>query len=210
MKKIAKQRSLSLLDISKETEKIKNSSIHLNDDFKIKNLAMAIIAARICGLKEKSIYNEIKKIKDVDGRLELVKRYLDGVNIFVDYAHTPDALLKALNSLKKNYGDNISLVFGCGGDRDKKKRSLMAKIANENCKKIYVTDDNPRNENPKKIRQELLKHINKEKAFNIGNREMAIKRAIKNANLQDVILVAGKGHEEKQIYKNKILSISDI
>ena len=91
----------------------------------------------------------------------------------------------------------------------KKKRSLMAKIANENCKKIYVTDDNPRNENPKKIRQELLKHIDKDKAFNIGNREMAIKRAIKDANFQEVILVAGKGHEEKQIYKNKILSISD-
>ena len=91
----------------------------------------------------------------------------------------------------------------------KKKRSLMAKIANENCKKIYVTDDNPRNENPKKIRQELLKHIDKDKAFNIGNREMAIKKAIKDANFQEVILVAGKGHEEKQIYKNKILNISD-
>ena len=76
--------------------------------------------------------------------------------------------MKALNSLKINYGNNISLVFGCGGDRDKKKRPLMAKIANENCKKIYVTDDNPRNENPKKIRQELLKHIDKDKAFNIG------------------------------------------
>ena len=209
LKKIAKQKSLNLLDISKEIEKIKYSSIHLNDDFKIKNLAMAIIAAKICGLKEKKIYKVIKKIKDVDGRLELVKRYSDSVAVFIDYAHTPDALLKALSSLKINYGNNISLVFGCGGDRDKKKRSLMAKIANENCKKIYVTDDNPRNENPKKIRQELLKHIDKDKAFNIGNREMAIKRAIKDANLQEVILVAGKGHEEKQIYKNKILSISD-
>ena len=117
--------------------------------------------------------------------------------------------MKALNSLKINYGNNISLVFGCGGDRDKKKRSLMSKLGNENCKKIYVTDDNPRNENPKKIRQELLKHIDKDKAFNIGNREMAIKRAIKDANFQEVILVAAKGHEEKQIYKNKILSISD-
>ena len=88
---------------------------------------MAIIAARICGLKEKKIYKVIKKIKDVDGRLELVKRYSDSVNVFVDYAHTPDALLKALNSLKLNYGDNISLVFGCGGDRDKKKKIINGK-----------------------------------------------------------------------------------
>ena len=209
LKKIAKQKSLNLLDINNETEKIKYSSKHLNGDFKIKNLAMAIIAARICGLKEKSIYKVIKKIRDVNGRLELVKRFSDSINVFVDYAHTPDALLKALNSLKLKYGDNVSLVFGCGGDRDKKKRSLMAKIANENCKKIYVTDDNPRNENPKKIRQELLKHIDNNKVYNIGNRETAIKKAIKDANSQEVILVAGKGHEEKQIYKNKIINISD-
>ena len=65
--------------------------------------------------------------------------------------------LKHLKFLKYNYGNNISLVFGCGGDRDKKKRPLMAKIANENCKKIYITDDNPRNENPKKIRKETFK-----------------------------------------------------
>ena len=78
-------------------------------------------------LKEKSIYKVIKKIKDVDGRLELVKRYSDSVNVFVDYAHTPDALLKALNSLKLKYGDNISLVFGCGGDRDKKKKIIDGK-----------------------------------------------------------------------------------
>ena len=68
-------------------------------------------------------------------------------------------VLKTIKTLKKIYGDNITLVFGCGGDRDKKKRSLMAKIANYNCKKIYITDDNPRNESPNKIRKELLKYI---------------------------------------------------
>ena len=85
----------------------------------------------------------------------------------------------------------------------------MAKIANENCKKIYITDDNPRNENPKKIRNEIFKYISKNKAFNIGNRELAIKKAIKNAEPYEIILVAGKGHEEKQIYKKKLLNISD-
>ena len=85
----------------------------------------------------------------------------------------------------------------------------MAKIANKNCQKIYITDDNPRKEKPEKIRAELLKHILKNKTFNIGKRELAIKKAIQNAQQDEVILVAGKGHEEKQIYKNKILNISD-
>ena len=85
----------------------------------------------------------------------------------------------------------------------------MAKIANEHCNKIYVTDDNPRNESPKKIRKQLLKYISKNKVFNIGNRELAIKKSIQNAEPKEIILIAGKGHEEKQIYKNKIINISD-
>ena len=90
-----------------------------------------------------------------------------------------------------------------------KKRPLMARIANENCKKIYITDDNPRNENPKKIRDVLSKFIAKNKTYNIGSRELAINKAIQNANPNEIILIAGKGHEEQQIYKNKIFNISD-
>ena len=165
---------------------------------------MAIKGVKLCGFKEKFIYRAIKKIKDVDGRHELVKKYSNGVKVYVDYAHTPDALLKTLKSLVIFHGNNISLVFGCGGDRDKKKRSMMARIANNFCKKIYITDDNPRNENPKKIRNQIFKYISKNKAFNIGNRELAIKHAIKNAAPYEVILVAGKGHEEEQIYKKNI------
>ena len=85
----------------------------------------------------------------------------------------------------------------------------MAKIANANCKKIYITDDNPRNENPRKIRRQLLKYISKNRAFEVNNRQLAIKKAIQNAEPHELILVAGKGHEEYQIYKNKILNISD-
>ena len=209
LRKIAKRKNLKLLDIKKEFEEIKNNYPNFNSEFKIKNLAMVIKAAKLCNLNETSIRKSIKKLKDVNGRLELIKRYPYGIKVIVDYAHTPDALLKTLKSLKNDYGNNISLVFGCGGERDFKKRPIMAKIANDNCKKIYVTDDNPRNENPKKIRSILLKHIHKSKAFEIGNRAQAIKKAIQNANPQEIILVAGKGHEEKQIYKNKILKISD-
>ena len=100
-------------------------------------------------------------------------------------------------------------MFGCGGDRDFKKRPLMAKIASEHCKNIYVTDDNPRNEKPEKIRREIIKNINNRNCFNIANRAKAIKTAIKNAEPNELILVAGKGHENQQIYKNKIIQISD-
>ena len=209
LKKIAKEKNLKLLDIENELEKIKNISGLTKTEFKSKNLAMAIKAVKLCGLSDKLIYQSIKKIKDVDGRLELVKKYPNNIRVFVDYAHTPDALKKAIESLKIDHSNNISLIFGCGGERDRKKRPLMARIASTNCKKIYITDDNPRNENPEKIRKELLKHIEKKKAKNIGNRFLAIKKAIQNSGPQEVILIAGKGHEEKQFYKNKILNISD-
>ena len=82
---------------------------------------MAIKATKLCGLKEKLAYKAIKRIKDVNGRIELVKKYPNNIKVFVDYAHTPDALNMTIASLKNRYGNNISLVFGCGGERDKKK-----------------------------------------------------------------------------------------
>ena len=209
LKKIAKKRNLKIIDIRNEFKKIESTNFTLNSDFKIKNLAMAIKAVKFCGLKDNLIYRSLKKIKDVNGRLELARKFHNGVKVYIDFAHTPDALIKTLKSLKSNYGNNISLVFGCGGERDQKKRSLMAKIANNYCKKIYITDDNPRNENPKKIRNDLLKHVAKEKAFDIGSRKLAVQKAIQNAHPNEIILIAGKGHEEQQIYKNKILNISD-
>ena len=84
---------------------------------------MSINVAQLCGLKEKLIYSSIPKLKDVSGRLELAKVYNNNIKVFIDYAHTPDALHKTLTSLKDNYGNNISCVFGCGGNRDQKKTS---------------------------------------------------------------------------------------
>ncbi len=209
LKKIAKRKKLKLLNINSEINAIKNISSNLTSNFKIKNLAMAIQATKLCGLKTKTILKTFKKIKDVSGRLELIKNYPNGIKVYIDYAHTPDALSKTLSFLIKRYGNNISLVFGCGGNRDQKKRPLMAKIANEKCKKIYVTDDNPRDENPYKIRNRLASKIKKDKCFNIGSRSLAIKTAIQNAEPLEIILIAGKGHEEQQIYKKKIYNISD-
>ena len=209
LKKIAKNRKLKIFQINKLINKIEEFSLNRINHFKKKNLALAITAAKLCGMKEKKIFKSLTKIRDVDGRLELVRKLPNNVKVFIDYAHTPDALLKTLRSLEVDYEKNISLVFGCGGDRDKKKRSLMAKIANNYSKKIYVTDDNPRNESPKKIRNEIVKNIDAYKCFNIGNRAEAIKKAINNSQQDEVILIAGKGHEEKQIYKNKIFYTSD-
>jgi len=209
LKKIAQRRGLKILNIDNGLKKIENISLHNSSKYKMKNLTMAIEAVKLCGLKNNFIYEAVKKLKNTSGRLELIKKYPNDIKVFIDYAHTPDALLKTLQALKNNFGDNISLVFGCGGERDKKKRPVMAKIANQNCKKIYITDDNPRNESPKKIRAELSKYIPKNKVFNIGKRSLAIKKAILNAKPHEIILIAGKGHEEQQIYKDRIFNISD-
>jgi MurE/MurF fusion protein len=208
-KKIANKRGLKIIETSKTVKKINQNSLTPKSNFKVKNLAMAVEAARLCNLKENNIFKSLKKIKGVNGRLELVRKFPNNVKVFIDYAHTPDALEKVLQFLNFEYGNNISLVFGCGGNRDKKKRSLMAKVAKTYSKKIYVTDDNPRNENPKIIRNEIVKKINPKKCFNIGNRGKAIKQAIKNSEYNEIILIAGKGHEDKQIYKNKVFYISD-
>ena len=209
IKKICKNRQLKLLDINKLIYKLKDIPIPLIGSFQIKNLSMAILAARLCNIKNDKINNVLQKLKNVDGRLELIKRYPSNIKIFIDYAHTPDALLEVLKSIKNTYGNNISLVFGCGGNRDFKKRPLMAKIAKVFCQKIYVTDDNPRREDPSTIRKEIIKNLKGSNYFNIGNRSKAIKEALLNAKPNEIILIAGKGHENQQDYGNKIISISD-
>jgi len=209
LKKISKNRQLRLLDINKSVNKIKNTPTSLIGSFQIKKLSMATLAARLCNLDDAKINSALKKIKNVDGRLDLIKKYSNNIRVFIDYAHTPDALHEVIKSIKNTYNNNISLVFGCGGERDFKKRPLMAKIAKSFCKKIYVTDDNPRKENPKKIRKEIIRYLKGSDYFNIGNRSKAIKEAILNAEPNETILIAGKGHENYQDYGNKIISISD-
>ena len=209
LRRISKKRNLRLIDIDKTKKKIENLPFLQFNKFQMKNLSMAVNAAKLCNITEKKIFNSLSKIKGVNGRLEYIKTFPNNVKVFVDFAHTPDALLKSINALKNSYGDNISLVFGCGGERDFKKRPIMAKIANLNCKKIYVTDDNPRNEKPEKIRNEIIKNIKDAKYLNIANRAEAIKTSIYNADPNEVVLIAGKGHEEYQIFKRKTLKISD-
>ena len=209
LKKIAKRRKLKLLDITKQKNALKNLPDSISNSFQKKNLSMAILAARLCGLNNIKINKALKKIKNVTGRLELVKKYSNNIRVFIDYAHTPEALHEVLKSLRGTYENNISLVFGCGGERDIKKRPLMANIAKSFCKKIYVTDDNPRKENPAKIRRDIIKNLRECTYYNIGDRSQAIKKALSNAEMNEIILIAGKGHENYQDYGKKIISISD-
>ncbi len=170
----------------------------------IKNLLMAIIAANQINLPMKKIIKSIKKIKAVSGRLEKIGSLKNNSKVILDYAHTPDALKNCIQSVKDQFKmSRISIVFGCGGERDKPKRKIMGKIANTFCDKIYLTDDNPRNEDPYKIRLDIKQSINKSKLFEIPSRAKAIYLAIKNLKSGDVLIVAGKGHEKYQEYKYK-------
>jgi len=188
--------------------KIYTMEIPLIGYFQVKNLLLALLAASSCGLDLNKIINQVNKIKPVSGRLECVSSLNNNSNIIVDFAHTPEALKQSLISIKKQFKKEILIVFGCGGERDKKKRLIMGKIAKKYCRKVFVTDDNPRNENPKKIRDEIIKGC-KKKAINIGNRKKAIESAIKELKSNEVLLVAGKGHEKTQDYGKKIINFSD-
>ncbi len=189
-------------------KKIFNLEIPLIGYFQIKNLLLAVLAASSCNLNQNKILTQLNKIKPVPGRLECVASLNNNSNIVVDFAHTPDALEKSLEALKEQFKKEIIIVFGCGGERDKKKRLLMGRVAKKYCRKIFVTDDNPRNENPQKIRNSILKGC-KNIATDIGSRKQAIKMGITELGENEVLLVAGKGHEKTQDYGNKVINFSD-
>jgi len=168
----------------------------------IKNILMAMIAATKSSLSFKKIINTIDFLKPVSGRLEQIGIIKNNSKVILDYAHTPDALKTSLINLREQFkGRKIAIVFGCGGNRDKAKRPMMGKIANQYCDRIYLTDDNPRYENPKIIRNSIRKNINKYKIFEISSRADAIKKAIFDLKTGDILIVAGKGHEKIQEYK---------
>jgi len=176
----------------------------------IKNVLMAAIAANKSELDYKDIFNVISKLNPVKGRLEKIGRIRNQSRVILDYAHTPEALKTCLLNLKEQFPNKkISLVFGCGGNRDQNKRSKMGKIADVYSDKIYLTDDNPRFENADKIRRDIKKGIIRKKFKEISNRAKAIFEAIQNLKVGEILLVAGKGHEKTQIIGNKKIYFSD-
>ena len=194
----------------KHKNKIYRFQTRLIGKIQIKNIMMAMLAAEKSGLSFKQINNIIHKVKPVSGRLEKIGIIKNNSKVILDYAHTPDALQTCLQNLKEQFKDKkISIVFGCGGNRDHSKRPMMGKIANYYCDKIYLTDDNPRNENPKKIRSAIKKEINKSKICEIFDRSEAIKKAIFDLKVGNILIVAGKGHENIQDYGTSKKLFSD-
>ena len=167
----------------------------------IKNVLMAMLAAEEKNFTFDKIVSTANKIKPVHGRIEKIGKLKNNSIVILDFAHTPDALKETLKNLKEQFHNReISIVFGCGGNRDRLKRPSMGSIANKYCSKIYLTDDNPRFENPQKIRNEIKKNILKSKVSEISNRKEAINNAVRNLKTGEILLVAGKGHETIQDY----------
>lgn len=180
--------------------------------YQIYNLYCAILSACFCGVKSKFLNEILPKIVAVTGRLEKISSKLR--NIFVDYAHTPDAIENALLELKKlkTKSSRLILVFGCGGNRDRGKRPEMGRVAGAIADLVIVTDDNPRDEDPGAIRRDIIagSELSKRPNFKeIAGRADAIKYSIDISNEADIILIAGKGHENYQIINGKKFSFDD-
>ena len=150
-----------------------------------KNIALQDIASRLSNLKP------------INGRLSIVQ-VPGNATVVIDYAHTPDALEHSLISLREHFAGNTWCVFGCGGDRDRAKRPLMGKVANKLADHVVVTSDNPRNESPSEIIEEIIFGLNSDKVSVKEDRREAIKYALSNAQQNDIVLIAGKGHETYQ------------
>lgn len=185
--------------------------------FNIENIALATTMSLALGIGIDSITNAIENFELVPGRMQKVELKNGALGI-VDYAHTPDALRKALETCREilstqgNKGKLIC-VFGCGGERDPEKRPLMGKIASELADYVVLTNDNPRKENPTKIINQIYAGITnegKKKVIQIGNRDEAIQYAYGLSKENDIILVAGKGHEDYQIIGEVKYHFSDV
>jgi UDP-N-acetylmuramoyl-L-alanyl-D-glutamate--2,6-diaminopimelate ligase len=179
--------------------------------FQVSNALVAAGLAIVEGGAPDKVIAALARLEGAPGRLELVGHRSDAP-IFIDYAHKPDALDKALRALRPFTRERLIVVFGCGGDRDTGKRPLMGEIAAEYADHVIVTDDNPRSEDPALIRRAVLggvKQADAAKVEEIGDRARAIAAAVELLRDGDVLLIAGKGHETGQIVGDKVLPFSD-
>ncbi|HEY1309339.1 MAG TPA: UDP-N-acetylmuramoyl-L-alanyl-D-glutamate--2,6-diaminopimelate ligase [Pseudolabrys sp.] len=186
-----------------QTYKVK---LPLVGGFQVQNAAVAAGLAIATGSAPARAFAALEHLVGAKGRLELAGSQ-NGAPIFIDYAHKPDALKKALEALRPYATGKLVVVFGAGGDRDAGKRPIMGRIAAENADRVIVTDDNPRSEQPAAIRAPILAAA--PGATEIGDRAEAIRKTIAELKAGDVLLIAGKGHETGQILGGKVLPFSD-
>jgi UDP-N-acetylmuramoyl-L-alanyl-D-glutamate--2,6-diaminopimelate ligase len=178
--------------------------------FNAENALVVMACLLAVGVSLTDAANALAQCKPAPGRMEVVKSEAHGKpTAVVDYAHTPDALSKALSAAREHCEGALWCVFGCGGDRDPGKRPLMGAIADELADEIIVTDDNPRSENPRAITQAIVSGIKRRGVRVIHDRSAAIGAALQEAQATDLVLIAGKGHEDYQIYGESRRSFSD-
>ena len=184
-----------------------SSTIGMIGEFQVYNV---LASASICialGMDANFVFKSLSYLKPVPGRMEIVSGHPSESLIIIDYAHSPDALFSVLKSLRGNVKGRIITLFGCGGNRDKGKRKVMGKIASENSNEVIVTDDNPRTEKPSNIRKQIL--IGCPNAIEIAGRNNAIKYAVSKLKKNDLLLIAGKGHESFQTIGTESLPFND-
>ena len=203
-KAIQKDKTEIILKMAGQTQRL---LFPLLGKFQLENALLAAGFAYITGVPLAQIVPSLEKLHSVSGRLELVASLPEDIKIYIDYAHKPEALESVLKALRTHSAGRLFVVFGCGGDRDKGKRALMGKIAQDQADIVVVTDDNPRYEEAALIRKDIL--VAAKKAHEIAKRQLAIAWAIGQLRAGDTLLVAGKGHEQQQIIQGKSYHFCD-
>ena len=182
--------------------------LNLIGGFQAENVALAAGLVIGAGAAPGDVQAVLPGLTSVRGRMQLAATRKNGASVFVDYAHTPDAIATALKALRPHVMGRLIVVFGAGGDRDRTKRPLMGKAAAENADLLYVTDDNPRSEDPATIRAAILAAC--PGATEVGDRAEAILRGVDALLPGDALLVAGKGHESGQVIKGEVYPFDDV
>ena len=182
--------------------------LELIGGFQAMNVLTAAALVIASGEEAERVFAVLPRLTGVRGRMQLAGRRRHGAPVYVDYAHTPDALETALKALRPHVLGRLVVVFGAGGDRDKGKRPLMGKAARDHADVLFVTDDNPRSEDPAEIRLEILKAC--PDATEVGDRAEAILRAVDALEAGDALLIAGKGHESGQTVGDVVYPFDDV
>ena len=182
--------------------------LNLIGGFQAENVAVAACLAIGAGQAAGDVFRALPQLSGVRGRMQLAATRKNGAAVYVDYAHTPDAIATALKALRPHVLGRVVIVFGAGGDRDTTKRPLMGAAAKEFADILYVTDDNPRSEEPAAIRAAILAAC--PGAHEVGDRAEAILRGVDALGPGDALLIAGKGHETGQVIKGDVFPFDDV